>query len=156
MDLKRRLYGLVGRQLQWIYARLFRAMTLGVQVLIIDPENRVLLVKHTYSYGWHFPGGGVERGETIAQAAMREAREEAGIVASDYKLIGLFSQEAAFSGDHVALFVVRDFTRISWQPDGEIEAAQFYALTDLPTDITEASRRRLDEFIEGKPISEHW
>jgi 8-oxo-dGTP pyrophosphatase MutT (NUDIX family) len=156
MGLKRLLYGMVGRQLQWIYARMFRAMTLGVRVLIIDPENRVLLVKHTYLPGWHFPGGGVERGETMAQAGLREAREEAGIVAQDCKMQGLFSQEAVFSGDHIALFVVRDFTRVPWQPDGEIEAAQFYALTNLPIDITEATRRRLAEFFEGRPISEHW
>jgi 8-oxo-dGTP pyrophosphatase MutT (NUDIX family) len=140
----------------WLHARMFRAMTLGARVAIIDSDSRVLLVKHTYTPGWYFPGGGVERGETMLQAAIREAREEAGIVVQDCKLFGLYSQEAAFKGDHIALYVVRIFSRVAWQPDGEIEAAQFFALTDLPADITDATQRRLAEIFEGAPASEQW
>ena len=40
-----------------------RPMTLGVRGLIIDKNDRVLLVKHTYVSGFYLPGGGVEAGE---------------------------------------------------------------------------------------------
>jgi ADP-ribose pyrophosphatase YjhB (NUDIX family) len=54
-------------------------MTLGVRVAVIDPEQGVLLVRHGYVSGWYLPGGGVEPGETAAEALAREAREEAAV-----------------------------------------------------------------------------
>ncbi|PZS23735.1 MAG: NUDIX hydrolase [Pseudonocardiales bacterium] len=51
-------------------------------VLFFDDEGRVLLVQPTYKDYWDIPGGYVETGETPAQAAAREVREELGIEAA--------------------------------------------------------------------------
>ena len=45
-------------------------------VLFFDDVDRILLVQPTYKDHWDIPGGYVERGETPAQAAAREIREE--------------------------------------------------------------------------------
>jgi len=51
-------------------------------VLFFDDAGRVLLVQPTYKDYWDIPGGYVETGETPAQAAAREVREELGIEAT--------------------------------------------------------------------------
>jgi 8-oxo-dGTP pyrophosphatase MutT (NUDIX family) len=48
-------------------------------VLFLDEADRILLVQPTYKDHWDIPGGYVEAGETPAQAAVREVREELGI-----------------------------------------------------------------------------
>lgn len=50
-------------------------------VLFFDDAGRILLVQPTYKNHWDIPGGYVETGETPAQAAAREVREELGIEA---------------------------------------------------------------------------
>ena len=56
-------------------------MTVGVRAVLID-GTRVLLVKHTYTPGWQFPGGGVEPGETAETAAALSPGKEAAIAAN--------------------------------------------------------------------------
>lgn len=48
-------------------------------VLFFGDADRILLVQPTYKDHWDIPGGYVEAGETPAQAAAREVREELGI-----------------------------------------------------------------------------
>ncbi|MGH2524933.1 MAG: NUDIX domain-containing protein, partial [Anaerolineales bacterium] len=52
-----------------------RPLTVGVKLLLVR-EGAILLVRHSYKPGWHLPGGGVKKGETLEQAARRETREE--------------------------------------------------------------------------------
>jgi 8-oxo-dGTP pyrophosphatase MutT (NUDIX family) len=54
-------------------------MTLGVRCAVIDEGRAVLLVRPRLVPGWQFPGGGIEVGETAAEAVRRELYEEARI-----------------------------------------------------------------------------
>ena len=140
------------------YWRFARAMTLGVRALVIDDDGRIFLVKHSYVSGWHLPGGGVEAGETLAEALARELREEGNIeITAQPRLHGLFFNNRASRRDHVALFVVRAFRQSAAPvPDREIVAHGFFAPDALPNDTTAATRARIIEVLGGAPVSERW
>lgn len=135
-----------------------RPMTLGVRGLVIDAANRVLLVRHTYVAGYYLPGGGVERGETFAQALERELAEEGNITLQASPVLhGVYLNRRASQRDHVALYVVRDFVQSApHAPDREIAEARFFAFDELPQDTTPATLARLDEVLNGAAVSPYW
>ncbi len=141
-----------------VYWRLTRSLTCGAQGLVVDDQNRVLLIRHTYRSGWHFPGGGVEKNETFKTALTRELREEANVVLTGpIELVGIFSNFRLLPSDHIALFKIRH-----WQqpeppkPSREIAAHGFFDLSDLPPDIHPSTRQRLKEVFEDVTQSETW
>jgi ADP-ribose pyrophosphatase YjhB (NUDIX family) len=139
-------------------ARITRGMTLGVRGLVIDRENRIFLVKHSYVRGWHMPGGGVEPGETLLAALAKELSEEGNILlAGEPVLLSVYLNRKASARDHVAVFVVRDFTQDSPKvPDREIIEAGFFPLDALPPDTTQATRRRIAEALQGVKPAADW
>ncbi len=120
----------------------------GVRVLLVR-EGQVLLVKHTYRPEWHMPGGGVDRGETLEQAARREAKEEAGATLGALELLGVYSNFWNRRTDHVAVFVCEDFS-VSEEHDWEIAELRWFALDDLPNDLSPGTSRRLAEYRAGE------
>ena len=135
-----------------------RPMTLGVRGVVIDAAGAVLLVKHTYTAGWHFPGGGVEPGETCESALIRELAEEANVaVEPPMQLHGLFFNAHASRRDHVAVYVVRRFRLLGERaPDREILAARFFAPDALPEDATRGTRARLAEILDSQAPAPLW
>ena len=130
---------------------------MGTRSAVFDAQNRVLLVQHGYVAGWMFPGGGVERGETIFQSAARELLEEAGIVVDgDPGLKGICLNDSNFSGDHVAVLVVRNFSRQPWKPSLEISHAEFFDVGALPEATTAGTRRRIAEILENRDMAHVW
>jgi ADP-ribose pyrophosphatase YjhB (NUDIX family) len=138
--------------------RFTRGLTLGAQAVVIDPQERVLLIRHTYRPGWHFPGGGVERHETVEAALTRELDEEAGIkLTGRPQLFGLYANFRTFPSDHVVLFVAREWRQpVIPQPNYEIAEHAFFARNELPHDIVASAARRLRELFEGEPRSHLW
>ena len=135
------------QRLQHIGNRLVRPLTMGVRALVIDADNRVFLVRHSYLPGWHLPGGGVEPGETVRAALAHELAEEGNIVLEDEPvLFGLYFNSHASERDHVALYVVRAFRQTA--PRGanwEILETGFFPVDSLPADATRATRARIAE-----------
>jgi 8-oxo-dGTP pyrophosphatase MutT (NUDIX family) len=144
------------RRIFHLYWRFARGMTLGVRAVVLDGDNRVFLVKHSYVAGWHLPGGGVEVGESFGGALRRELLEEGRIeVIGNPPLHGLFFNSHVSRRDHVAVYLVRDFRQDRLpEPNREIVACGFFEASALPAATTEGTRLRISEVLEGKaPIS---
>jgi 8-oxo-dGTP pyrophosphatase MutT (NUDIX family) len=91
------------------------------------------------------PGGAVNRGETVEQAARREVREEVGGEMGDLQLLGTYTHFGEQKSDHNVLFLCTDFT-FSGQTDREINKVRFFPLDALPDGLVPRHRRRLEEY----------
>lgn len=152
----RRLHPLITPVVRLVW-RFKRGMTLGVRGLVTDPEGRVLLIQHTYVHGWHMPGGGVERGETIEHALIRELQEEAGVkVIGRPRLVTIHANHRVFRGDHVVLYRVEQWETCAASQQGEIRQIGWFAPGALPDDISPGTRRRIIEALGGAEGSLHW
>jgi ADP-ribose pyrophosphatase YjhB (NUDIX family) len=145
------------RLLHWSFL-LMRPMSLGVRAIVIDPDDKVLLVRHGYVSGWHFPGGGVEVGETCLESLKRELEEEARVAVEGPPILhGVFFNNRTSRRDHVAAYVVRSFRVLGERsPDWEIVEARFFPRAALPEGTTRATRARLAEIFDSAPLSELW
>ena len=137
--------------------RFSRPMTLGVRAIAWDDAGRVLLVRHTYSPGWHFPGGGVEHGENTAEAAARELMEEGGVEpTTPLKLVGFYANHQNFPNDHIALYQAEAWTPCAPRENDEIAERGFFAIDALPPDVRAGTKRRIAESFQGASPSTEW
>ncbi|MBI1210385.1 MAG: NUDIX domain-containing protein [Alphaproteobacteria bacterium] len=133
-------------------------LTIGVRVVVRDEDKRVLLVRHTYSAGWHFPGGGVNKRETAVDAAVREVREETQIeLMQKPALVGVFLNLVQIKCDHIMLFEASTWRRVDEKPPNmEIAEARFFAENELPSDASGGTVRRLAELAGRQPQGTMW
>jgi len=146
------------RRVFHFYWRFARGMTLGVRAVVLDAENRVFLVKHSYLAGWHLPGGGVEVGETFHDALQRELAEEGRIELSGEPVLhGLFLNSHVSRRDHVAVYLIKHFRQDRLpEPNREIIACGFFDPAALPAETTRGTRLRISEVLDGKEPIATW
>ena len=118
-------------------------LIIGAVVLIVDKQNRLLMMKRSDSGSWGLPGGAVEPGETVEEAAFRETLEESGLRVEEMSLFGVFSGPECYykypNGDEVYNVTVAYLSReVSGdiQLNGEHTEWGWFALVDLPVDLS--------------------
>ena len=130
-----------------IYCFIFRPIRMGVRVMMIQ-DGKVWLVRQTYMRGWFMPGGGLKKGETLEEAARREACEETGADLGELTLMGAYSNFTEWKTDHNIVLICTEF-QIKSKPDGEIAELRAFTLNELPDNLWPGHRRRLQEYQAG-------
>jgi len=130
-----------------VYCFIFRPICMGVRVMMLQ-DGKVWLVRQTYTPGWFMPGGGLKRGETLEEAARREAREETGAELGEMTLMGAYSNLTEWKTDHNIVFICSDF-EVKGKPDNEIAELRAFALNELPDGLFPSHRLRLEEYRAG-------
>lgn len=153
-----RMHTILGKIAVRISARLRPPVFLGVKLLVLNDAGEVLLIKTSYAPGFVLPGGGVEPGETCLDAALREGREEGGVLEVETpKLFQIYLNREFENRNHVAMYVARGTADPAARSAKlEVIAAGFFAPDALPRDVTDATRRRIREVTEGVPPDAYW
>ena len=141
-----------------ILFRMWRGLTLGVRAVIRNENGEFLLVRHTYAPGWHFPGGGVEKGETVLQALSKEVEQETGLhVGGLPKLHGVFHNSHVSQNDHVLVYECSvDGEACFKNRSAEIAEMRYFGLSSLPDDADPGTVRRIREIVDKLRKSEVW
>ena len=128
-------------------------LMVGAAVLILDERNRLLLMKRSDIRRWGIPGGAMELGEIVENAARREALEETGLEIGEMSLFGVFSGPELYykypSGDEVynvsIVYMSRDW-RGEIQLNHEHSEWKWFAPIDIPEDVSPPIKPVLERF----------
>lgn len=128
----------------------------GAANVVTDRDGRVLLVHHTYGhFQWEIPGGLGEHDETPEENAVRELREETGIIAARLTLTGIYFELQHRLAGPLLHFVFRTELADETPPEPDLEEiseAAYWPLDALPTPMSDFTELRIRDALAGGPV----
>lgn len=140
------------------YFLLSRGLTIGVRAIVRSEDDKFLLVRHSYTPGWHFPGGGVNGGESIIEALKRELREETGYVLDgQLELHGVYHNYEVSQRDHVLVYCCEVEDKVSSRTSNlEIRDIGYFGPHELPEGTDPGTKRRIQEMVDDLAPTINW
>ncbi|MBF9072230.1 NUDIX domain-containing protein [Streptacidiphilus fuscans] len=134
------------------------SMVPSVNVIVCDPDGRILLIRRTDNGNWAVPGGAIDLGESAPEAAVRETREETGVECEITGLSGVYTDPR-----HVIHYTSNDEVRQEFslvftarpvgghtRPSPESSEVRWVAPQDLPSlTIDRSMRLRLSHYLSS-------
>ena len=126
---------------------------LGAAAVITDERGYVLLVKHSYGkLNWEIPGGAAEANETVADTAVREVREETGLVVIAERLTGMYYWAENDSHHFVFQCAMAHDGQEPLSISSETTDCGYFAPDALPRPISDFTVRRIQDALAGIPM----
>lgn len=124
-------------------------------VIIRNPDKEILLQHRSDNNCWGLPGGAVELGEEVEEAARREVYEETGLVVNDLKFFGVFSGKKMYNkypnGDEVYIianvFITDNYSGNIRSDKNESKDLKFFKIDKLPDNINPPDIPILESYI---------
>jgi ADP-ribose pyrophosphatase YjhB (NUDIX family) len=131
----------------------------GASAIVTDDGGRVLLHRRSDNELWALPGGVMDIGETIAQCAEREVREETGLTVKAYHIVGIYSDPGhvfAYSDGEVRqefsiCFACQIVAGEIARSDESLEV-KFWPVEEIDgLDMHPSIRLRISHYLSGEP-----
>jgi 8-oxo-dGTP pyrophosphatase MutT (NUDIX family) len=132
----------------------------SANVIAVNGQGEILLIRRTDNGNWAVPGGGMDLGESITDAAVRETREETGITCEITGLVGIYTNPR-----HVIRYTSNNEVRQEFsvvftalpvggelRPSSESSEPQWVspaAILDLP--MHPSMRQRIQHYLDQRP-----
>ena len=122
---------------------------LAVIVAVIDNE-KILLTKREDFEVWCLPGGSLEEGESLAEGAIREVKEETGLEVELTRLVGVYSRIGGGMHDvHAVLYTAKPIGgELRLQPNETIEVA-YFRFDQVPDEMLFGHKKRINDAINN-------
>ena len=130
----------------------------AVSVVVPDDQGHILLIRRVDNNYWSIPGGGMEPGESVRQAARREVSEETGINCEVTGLVGIYSNPrhvAAYDDGEVrqefSICLTARVLNGSLRTSSESSEVRFVPVAELAAyDIHPSIRMRISHYLEDR------
>jgi 8-oxo-dGTP pyrophosphatase MutT (NUDIX family) len=132
----------------------------SANVIVVNDQDEILMIRRTDNGNWAVPGGGMDLGESIIDTAVRETREETGITCEITGLVGIYTNP-----HHVILYtsngeVRQEFSIVftarpisgELRPSDESSEPQWVSPTTVPGLYMHRSmRQRIQRYLDKRP-----
>jgi ADP-ribose pyrophosphatase YjhB (NUDIX family) len=132
----------------------------SANVIVVNDRDEILMIRRTDNGNWAVPGGGMDLGESITDAAVRETREETGITCEITGLVGIYTNP-----NHVILYTSNGEVRQEFsivftarpvggvlQPSSESAEPQWVAPDVTPGfQMHPSMRQRVQDYLDKRP-----
>lgn len=130
----------------------------SVNVVVVDDDGRVLMIRRTDNDNWAVPGGAIDLGESMVHAAVRETQEETGVTCEVTGLVGIYTDPKHVihytSDDEVRqeFSIVLTARPISGEPTSSSESSEVHwvaadAIPQLSMD--RSMKLRIERYLGG-------
>ena len=150
-------------KLEPAYSGVATSLRFSATAFIRDSSGRVLLQQRSDNGFWNLPGGGLELGESVAQACVREVREETGLIVEIVRLIGVYSAPEITTMSYLDGRVIQYVTSLfecrvtggKLEFDAESLALEWFDPLELPEPFSPNHVPRIQDALAGQ-VAAFW
>lgn len=132
----------------------------SANVIVVNDQGKILMIRRTDNGNWAVPGGGLDLGESITDTAVRETQEETGITCEITGLVGIYTNPR-----HVIRYTSNDEVRQEFsivftarpvggklRPSSESSEPHWVSPKAIPSlQMHPSMRERIQHYLDKRP-----